>query len=249
MDEYTSIAYWDNEWDKQKLEYFIEQRINSQIIKILRPILFKGSKVLELGCVPARRLYFLQKAFQVETYGLDYSLNGLFNSVKNNNNLLCADLSNLPFKEGSFDLVYSLGVVEHFSDPTKVIQKHLEMVRRGGFILITVPNFYRFSMLSTIYRLAGRYKQLKQTHNMNIMNLNNFNALFKQFNLEPFISDYYGPLVVYSPPVPFLRRLCARINNFIDRRAIMSRFFSPDLVFISKKNLTDSTFQIQSSFE
>jgi SAM-dependent methyltransferase len=137
--------------------------------------------------------------------------------------LVCSDLYHPPFKDESFDLVYSLGVIEHFDDPSKVISKHLELVRKHGFILITV------------YRIARKYKWVKQTHNMKIMNINNFNKLFERFPIEPLISNYYGPFVILSPPIPFIRRISTRINNFIDRRAIESKFFSPDLVFIGKK--------------
>ena len=66
MNEYTTTAYWDKVWEDEKLQDLveqgiIEQGINTEILKIISPGLFKGAKVLEIGCVPAGRLYFLQK--------------------------------------------------------------------------------------------------------------------------------------------------------------------------------------------
>jgi SAM-dependent methyltransferase len=232
MNEYTTIEYWDKVWDKE-LQFFTEQGISTHILKILRSVLFKGSKVLEIGCVPAGRLYFLQKHFQMETYGLDYSLKGLFKSIKYKNHLVCSDLYYPPFKQESFDLVYSLGVIEHFDVPSKVIGKHLDLVRKEGFILITVPNFYQLSITSILYRILRKYKEVKQTHNMKIMNINNFNELFNTLPIEPLISDYYGPFVI--PARPSIRRICTKINNSIYKRGIKSKFFSPELVFIGKK--------------
>jgi SAM-dependent methyltransferase len=232
VNEYTTIAHWDKVWDKN-LQSFIEQGISTQILKILRSVLFKGSKVLEIGCVPAGRLYFLQKHFQTETYGLDYSLKGLFKSIKYKNHLVCSDLYYPPFKDESFDLVYSLGVIEHFDVPSEVIGKHLDLVRKNGFILITVPNFYQLSMTSMWYRILRKYKEVKQTHNMKIMNINNFKKLFEILPIEPLISDYYGPFVI--PARPSIRRIHTRINNIIYREATKSKFFSSDLVFIGKK--------------
>jgi|SRR5919107_2082152 SAM-dependent methyltransferase len=232
MNEYTTITYWDKVWD-QNLQSFIEEEINPQILKILRSVLFKGSKALEIGCVPAGRLYFLQKHFQTETYGLDYSLKGLFKSIKYKNHLVCSDLYYPPFKEESFDLVYSLGVIEHFDVPSKVIGKHLDLVRKDGFILITVPNYFPLSMTSMLYRIARKYKAVKQTHNMKIMDVKNFNKLFETLPVEPLISDYYGPSVI--PARPSIRRTWARINNFIYRGETKSKFFSPELVFIGRK--------------
>ena len=234
MNEYTTTAYWDKFWEDQQLEHSVELRINTPILKILRSRLFKGSKVLEIGGVPARRLYFLQKHFQMETYGLDYSLKGLFKSIKYKNHLVCSDLYYPPFKEESFDLVYSIGVIEHFDVPSKVIEKHLDLVKKDGFILITIPNFHELSMISMVYKIARKYEEIKQTHNMKIMNIDNFNKLFKTLPIEPLISDYYGPFVI--PLVSLsLRGICTTVNNFIDKVAIKSKFFSPDLVFIGKK--------------
>jgi SAM-dependent methyltransferase len=232
MNEYTTTAYWDKFWN-QELQDIIEQGINIEILKIISPGLFKGAKVLEIGCVPAGRLYFLQKHFQTETYGLDYSLKGLFKSIKQRNHLVCSDLYHPPFKNESFDLVYSLGVIEHFDDPSKVIDVHLDLVRKNGLILITVPNFYWLSMTSMFYRILRKYKEIKETHNMKLMSINNFNKLFETFPIDPLISDYYGPYVI--PARPFIKRICTRINNFLNREAIKSKFFSPNLVFIGKK--------------
>lgn len=38
-----------------------------------------------------------------------------------------------------FDLVHSQGLIEHFEDAEKVIQKHLDLVKENGFVLILAP--------------------------------------------------------------------------------------------------------------
>ena len=42
---------------------------------------------------------------------------------------------------GTFDLAYSVGLIEHFEPPgaTRVIAKHFDLVRPGGLVLITFP--------------------------------------------------------------------------------------------------------------
>jgi hypothetical protein len=71
MNDYTISAFWNKEREKQKLQHFIEQRISTQILKNIRLRLFKGAKIFEIGCLPARRLYYLQEHFQMQIYGLD----------------------------------------------------------------------------------------------------------------------------------------------------------------------------------
>ena len=83
-------------------------------------------------------------------------MRGLLSSIKNKNHLVCSDLYNPPFREESFDLVYSLGVIEHFKNPENVISKHLDMVKSNGLVVITVPNFYKFSLLRYSVSNFGR---------------------------------------------------------------------------------------------
>jgi SAM-dependent methyltransferase len=234
--EHIDQRFWDKEWRDQRTEIYIEQRINCQILKLIKPVLVEGSKVLEIGCVPARRLSILQRSYDLDTYGLDYSLNGLLDSIKSNNNLLCCDLFHLPFKTETFDLVYSLGVIEHFDDPSDAIQQHVRLLKKGGFILITIPNFSSHSVPSVIYTLAHRYDEVKKNHNMSIMFLENFRKLFRNLSLQEIICDYYGPPVLYSPPNITLRRISAKINKWIDRVTIRSRLLSPELIYVGQKH-------------
>jgi 2-polyprenyl-3-methyl-5-hydroxy-6-metoxy-1,4-benzoquinol methylase len=40
-----------------------------------------------------------------------------------------------------FDVVCSFGFVEHFEDFSNVIERHLDLVNDGGYVLIAAPNF------------------------------------------------------------------------------------------------------------
>jgi len=233
MNELTSITHWENEWKKQQIEKFIEERIDSQILKLIKPALKEKSKVIELGCVPCGKLIFLKNHFKVEPYGLDYSWYGLTNSPKNLN-LICADIFHSPFK-GSFDLVYSMGVIEHFENPNEIIKLHVDMVKPGGLVLITIPNFSKFSTLSTSHKIGRRFNEVKKIHNMKIMNLENFRKLFLNIGIKILFCDFYGPPMLYLPPNFFLGRIRAEINKKIDKVGTHSSIFSPFLVALGQK--------------
>jgi glycosyltransferase involved in cell wall biosynthesis/precorrin-6B methylase 2 len=53
--------------------------------------------------------------------------------------LLAADVFRAPFADASFDLVFSQGLVEHFSDPLGVLAAHARLVKPGGWLVINVP--------------------------------------------------------------------------------------------------------------
>ena len=40
-----------------------------------------------------------------------------------------------------FDIVLSYGFIEHILPPEKAIQLHLDLVKKGGYIVIQLPRF------------------------------------------------------------------------------------------------------------
>jgi SAM-dependent methyltransferase len=56
--------------------------------------------------------------------------------------LVAGDTLSLPFRDGSFDAVFSQGLLEHFSDPRPVIRQQARVLRPGGYLLIDVPQRY-----------------------------------------------------------------------------------------------------------
>jgi SAM-dependent methyltransferase len=51
-----------------------------------------------------------------------------------------ADVRSLPFREGSFDAVYSMGTIEHFRDPETALGEIHRVLRPGGRAVVGVPN-------------------------------------------------------------------------------------------------------------
>lgn len=53
--------------------------------------------------------------------------------------LVCGDALALPFREGSFDLVFHQGVLEHFREPLPLLKENARVLRSGGTALVDVP--------------------------------------------------------------------------------------------------------------
>ncbi len=89
--------------------------------------------------------------------------------------------------DSAFDVVYSGGLIEHFTDPRAAIAAHLRILRRGGHLVIGIPNY------RGIYgRLIKR--DVLDKHNVGIMSLPAFRALFNTPELETLFCGYYGKL-------------------------------------------------------
>ena len=71
-----------------------------------------------------------------------------------------ADVRRLPFRDGSFDAVYSLGTIEHFRDPETALGEIHRVLRPGGRAVVGVPNrwdpFLR-PLLAAVLQALGRY--------------------------------------------------------------------------------------------
>ena len=70
------------------------------------------------------------------------------------------DVRRIPFRDGSFDLVYSMGTIEHFTDYRVAVEEIYRILRPGGRAIVGVPNlldpFLRPLMVAVLDRL-GRY--------------------------------------------------------------------------------------------
>lgn len=143
-------------------EYLAEDRAVEQIelfkseVKRYSPDFdFKGKKLLEIGAGVGAFLITLRKKFQIDAYGIEPSEEEFspFNEISNNlltENGLSKDIiikgraEKLPFKDESFDLIYSTNVLEHVQNPEMVLKESLRVLKRGGYLQFVIPNYFSF---------------------------------------------------------------------------------------------------------
>jgi SAM-dependent methyltransferase len=108
------------------------------------------TRVLEMGCGGSVWLPYLAKNFGCEVSGIDYLDRGCelarrnLNAVGVSGRILQADFNDLDSSMGlslsNFDLVFSIGVVEHFADPAALIGRFAGCLNQGGKIITIIPN-------------------------------------------------------------------------------------------------------------
>jgi SAM-dependent methyltransferase len=52
------------------------------------------------------------------------------------------DVRALPFSDGSFDAVYSMGTIEHFDETERAVEEIVRVLKPGGRAIVGVPNRY-----------------------------------------------------------------------------------------------------------
>lgn len=99
----------------------------------------RPASVLEIGCSNGRYLVDLGKTIEAkELVGVDI----ISCRTPESMGFVQADARRLPFRDGAFDLAYSMGVLEHFDegDRATLIKEQSRVLRPGGLIMIVMPN-------------------------------------------------------------------------------------------------------------
>jgi SAM-dependent methyltransferase len=122
-----------NEW-KDNFDFYFQPVSNKN--KFLN-----DKNVLEVGCGKGRHTFYIAdiaKNVIAVDFGRAVDVALLNNKNKKNIHFIQADIYNLPFKNNSFDFVFSLGVLHHLPTPEQGFKKLVDLLRNGGGILVYV---------------------------------------------------------------------------------------------------------------
>ena len=128
--------------------------------------------VLELGCAPGTMIEMMHRLRPQHRYGgVDIALESLGPTRDRvaaggcDVTLWAGDLRDIVLPR-RFQLVVSIGLIEHFDDPAEVIRHHARLAAPGGMVAVTVPNYAH----PLVARLLARVSpETLATHNLAIM--------------------------------------------------------------------------------
>lgn len=98
-----------------------------------------------------------------EVHGLDLSRNVTFAARRNRRwtpaplRLLSADIRELPFAAGSFDLVYTMGTIEHIAEYRQTLAEIRRVLVPGGRAIVGVPHRWNVFLRPLLVELLARF--------------------------------------------------------------------------------------------
>ncbi len=119
-------------------------------------LLSPEGRLLDVGCGDGSLNLLLQGKVRL-VVGVDRTLSACREASAKGFRVQCADLNarHLPYRDGVFDAVTCLDVIEHVLDPRHLLRELARVLRPRGILVLTTPNIRAYGFILTLIR--GRF--------------------------------------------------------------------------------------------
>jgi len=154
--------------EKKHFTPFVTKGITSTEAKeVIKEMKWKGKRVLDVGCGTGNFAREIAKKDAKYVLGIDYADEAIKIAEKNNKekNLKFKKLDVIKLDE-KFDIIVSIGTIEHMDNPIKIIKKLKSCLNKNGKIILTTPNWTnpRGYVLMTLWFLFNAPITLADLH-------------------------------------------------------------------------------------
>lgn len=165
-------SYWNQNWENEELpeaidprrkglSYYADRKFHEFFCATFAQMDTKGMSILEIGCARSQWLPYFAKEFGFKVCGLDYSERGcqqarqILAREAVEGDVVCSDLfCPPPSMLAAFDVVWSLGVVEHFENTAGCLQAMSQFLKPGGVVITNIPNMA--GLVGSIQKIVDR---------------------------------------------------------------------------------------------
>ncbi len=209
---------------------------------------FNNKRVLDAGCGNGSYAYYAA-SYGAEVIAIDFS-DAVSVAQKNTKNvnvqIVRADITHPPFKEGTFDYIFSIGVLHHLPEPETGFQQLVPLLKPGALISIWVYGrakqwaavYFYEPLIKITHRLPHRFLYFLCYLPATIMEILNFGYLLLNKIHLPKLASFLP--FKYYVDYPF----SVKLNDSFDVFATPSaRYYTEGeiLSWFTRSNLEDIT--------
>ncbi len=232
------ILIWFHNWEFYKI-----------CSKYIKPAY---QNIFEVGCAPGNYLIKFHELFWLHPNGIEYSepwiqvLKENFTSNHIDANIIPWDFFDPHFLETNewlYDVVYSMGFIEHFDNPSISIENHFKIAKKWGLVIVVIPNLTGINKVFT-------EKAILDIHNLSIMDNEVMKSLFEKYEiLESWYLGWLFNIGLFCYKNPILEKI--RFFFFMIQRLFIdpiymilykiwinfsNKYTSPSLIVVCRKN-------------
>lgn len=243
----TDREYWSDKHSAAFTPWTVNGMLFSSILEQYLPV-NEHYTCAEIGAYPGTNLCYLAKRFNYKPIAVEFSdyadnIESLFkfNGIANYE-VINEDFFKVTGKQ--YDVVTSFGFIEHFNNYPEAIKKHFDLLKPGGYLVISVPRFDGFQ--GALFELAFEsnvFNDMIAAHNLKITDINELKHTVSQFTDSILYCDYANDGILYydwnHPKLKddkrWLIHFINKISGTLGRSLPADQFFSPYILLIARK--------------
>jgi ubiquinone/menaquinone biosynthesis C-methylase UbiE len=157
----SRLEHWDTFWEEKKEVKEVYSNSDRVVRNLVKVTDVTGKKILEIGAGTGRDSFPLVN-LGADVYQLDYSMNSLkimkkiAGEEKMDVTIIGGDTFHLPFKDGSFDIIFHQGLLEHFrhEQAEALLKENIRVLKPGGLLCVDVPQRYHIYTVIKTFLIA-----------------------------------------------------------------------------------------------
>jgi SAM-dependent methyltransferase len=209
--------HWESFWEERHDVEGVYSN-GDRILRNLQAVMsLRGKRILEIGAGTGRDSFPLA-AEGARVTQLDYSVH----SLKILRNLAAqltvpveiigGDTFRLPFRDGTFDVVFHQGLLEHFRKPAaeQLLRENIRVLRTGGVLLVDVPQRYHpYTLAKRILIATGKWFAGWERS----FSIGELTVLLRHLGLEPVrrYGEWMAPSFAYRSTREAMKKLKLRL--------------------------------------
>lgn len=141
-----------------------------------------GKRILDVGASNGEFLYNIRKR-GADTYGVEINTKTANSALKLGLNIFVGFLAEAKYEDDFFDIINLCDILEHVTDPRKLLTECRRILKPGGVIIIRTPNmdcFWANVTLRLYYLFGIPWSAVIPPHHLHHFTLDNLNLLLKQ---------------------------------------------------------------------